>query len=394
LLRTEEMWDAETRATPSGPFTDKGKLGSSKSLYPPRQDVMKSAEDTPSVLMYDQLNPFDAVSQASPVDGEMSHFSWPAPADLPQGDYVLWMEVSREFDHNSTYTPEARPGPNVAYGDYGEPYRGQPSVLYKVPFTIGDAATMATTDAWAGYGDPDGMDGNVRAPDNTITQDTPGSGAQRLALVPGENYRVRVAAGPDPDSVAPSAAGDVASTTTSTSATVTFVAPGDDERMGMAKGYEIRYLVGDEVTEANFATAVEARPTYQMALGGSLQTMVFDKLLPDTKYSIGIRAFDNCSNTSPLVVVDVQTASRQAGEVDACFIATAAYGSVMANDVELLRRFRDLALRNTVLGELAVETYYTFGPAAAGAIGESDLLRWTAREVLAPIVASVRRWTY
>ena len=44
-------------------------------------------------------------------------------------------------------------------------------------------------------------------------------------------------------------------------------------------------------------------------------------------------------------------------------------------------------LRHTVLGELAVETYYTFGPAVAGVVGESDLLRRPrARHVLRPLV--------
>jgi hypothetical protein len=66
----------------------------------------------------------------------------------------------------------------------------------------------------------------------------------------------------------------------------------------------------------------------------------------------------------------------------------------MANDVELLRGFRDSVLRHSVLGELAVETYYTFSPPVAGVIGESELLRWTARTVLAPIVERVRGFSW
>ena len=395
LMRSEPGWDAETHASSFGPYTDKGRFGTNKSLYPPRQDVVKANEDVASVAMFDQLNPFDAVSQASPEDGARARFSWAAPKDLPTGNYVLWMEVSREFDQNSTYSATRYPPPHpIPYEDYGMPYRGQPSVLYKVPFTIGVTTSSATTDAYVGYGDPDGLDGNLRAPDNTITSDVPGSGAQRLALVPGETYRVKVTAGPDPDSLAPSAAGDIASTTTSSTAIVSFVAPGDDERMGMVKGYEIRYLVGEDITEANFDSAIEMRPTFSVVPGGALQTITFDKLLPETTYSIGIRAYDNCSNTSPLTVVDATTLPRSVGEVDACFIATAAYGSLLANDVEMLRRFRDLAMKHSVLGELAVETYYTFGPTAAGIIGESELLRWTAREVLAPIVTRVKSWTF
>jgi len=58
----------------------------------------------------------------------------------------------------------------------------------------------------------------------------------------------------------------------------------------------------------------------------------------------------------------------------------------------LLRRFRDTALRSNVLGELAVETYYTFGPAPAGVIANSELLRMSARDALAPLIAAVKRF--
>jgi hypothetical protein len=47
-----------------------------------------------------------------------------------------------------------------------------------------------------------------------------------------------------------------------------------------------------------------------------------------------------------------------------------------------------------VLGELAIETYYTFGPAVAGVVGESELLRATARDVLSPIVTWVRTLSF
>ena len=89
-------------------------------------------------------------------------------------------------------------------------------------------------------------------------------------------------------------------------------------------------------------------------------------------------------------MIEVTTAARVGGEIDACFIATAAFGSAMANDVERLRSFRDQLLGKTVLGELAIESYYTFGPALARLIGESELLRATAREALEPIIDSVR----
>jgi hypothetical protein len=95
-----------------------------------------------------------------------------------------------------------------------------------------------------------------------------------------------------------------------------------------------------------------------------------------------------------VIAAQVVTAASKAGEVDACFVATAAYGSRMANDVEMLRHFRDSFLQKTALGELAVETYYTFGPGVAGMVSQSEVLRTTARDALSPIVAWVRRLSF
>jgi len=55
---------------------------------------------------------------------------------------------------------------------------------------------------------------------------------------------------------------------------------------------------------------------------------------------------------------------------------------------------RDGVLRKSAIGELAVEAYYTFGPAIAGMIGESELLRATSRRALAPVVSKVRGFAF
>jgi hypothetical protein len=47
-----------------------------------------------------------------------------------------------------------------------------------------------------------------------------------------------------------------------------------------------------------------------------------------------------------------------------------------------------------VLGELGVEAYYTFGPGVAGVVGQSELLRTTARDALSPIVGRVRKLSF
>ena len=395
----EAAWDALTCASPNASFTDKGVLNplAAKSKYPPRQDVQRApGMDSSSVDQYSMMNTFDAVSQATPLPDTLASLSWPIPETMSTGNYVMWVEVSKEFDHNATYSAAAYPSPTgIPWSEYGEAYRGQPSVLYKVPFTIGTAASKAMTVDYAGYGDPDGQDGLVNPPDATISTGTPGSGAARFALVAdgGDSFRVRVTSRPEFDNSMPGmpAAMEV-DTSASNTALVSFVAPGDDGLTGKVKGYEIRYRTGSAVTAANFDDPQSTDPKIilEVAEPGSTQAFSIERLLPETDYSVGIRAFDDCHNMGDIQVIAFKTPERAIGEVDACFVATAAYGSVMAADVQLLRHMRDSVLRKTVLGELAIETYYTFGPAVAGVIGESELLRATAREALAPIVRFVR----
>lgn len=396
LREDEPRWDvadAGTCATQS--YTDKGKLSTKASLYPPRADLTRRSGDTTDVLAFAEQNPFDAISQATPAVGAPAAFTWSIPPALPSGDYVLFVETSREFDHNATYSTAAYPAPTgIPFGDWGEPYRGQPSIVYRVPFAIGPAATTSTTASYAGYGAPDGADGALRPPDATITSNVVGSGAQRLALTSG-GYRVRITARPEPDFAPPAVPGALAlAGVSSRSASITFTAPGDDGLVGLARGYEIRLVAGDDITEATFDAATPVLAQILPALPGEVQTLELPNLLFETDYVVAIRAHDDCRNTGPIATLRFSTAPRGEGEVDACFIATAAYGSVMAGEVERLRRFRDGALRQTVLGALAVEAYYTFGPALAGVVGESELLRDTARGLLAPVVEAAGHYQH
>jgi hypothetical protein len=389
-LQGEEM-DAMT--CPSAiSLTDKGVFSANTSRYPPRNDLTRLGPDGGDVDMFAMLNPFDVVSQPTPLFGVDPRASYEISPDLPAGEYVLWVEVSKEVDMNGDYNELVYPPPVVNFSMYGEPYRGQPSVVYRVPIDLRALPSQGTAENYFGYGAPEGEDGAIRPPDGTISMAT-GSGGARLALLSdgGTMYRVRVSAGEEPDATPPDSPSSVNLVdVTAGSATLQLVAPGDDGLVGSVKGYEVRYLVGETITEANFDGARLVTTQDAIVGPGELQTITIEGLLPETEYSVGIRAFDNCRNAAPLVVIPVTTDNRAQGSVDACFVATAAYGSELAGDVDMLRRFRDAMLRKTVLGELAVEAYYTFGPSAAGVIGESDLLRATARRALAPIVSRAR----
>lgn len=392
-LRSDEAgWDTGT--CPSTIYTDKGKLSSSqKSNYPPRSDVSAKGTDSDDVNRYRQINIFDSVSRATPLPNVAARLSRTVPSTVPPGDYVLWVEVSKEFDHNGSYSTTARPGPlDISYAEYGEPYRGQPSVIYQVPVTLNDSVFTAQTTDYIGYGDPDGRDGDLNPPDASISTGTPGSGAARLALVPDGvgSYRIKVTSRPETDNVAPSAPREPMVTKSEKgSATITFEAPGDDGGSGRVTEYQVRMRAGQPLDEASFDSATPVSTVIEPDEAGQLQVLTVSGLLPDTQYYVGVRGVDDCGNVGPLMVVAIQTEQRQVGEVDACFVATAAYGSLMANQVEMLRHFRDSMMGRSVLGELAVTAYYTFGPTVAGVVGESELLRTTARTALDPVVRKV-----
>jgi hypothetical protein len=65
-----------------------------------------------------------------------------------------------------------------------------------------------------------------------------------------------------------------------------------------------------------------------------------------------------------------------------CFIATAAYGSQTAAELDTLRAFRDSVLIKSEAGRLAVDTYYRLSPPLAEYIAAHESIRTLVREML------------
>jgi len=73
-----------------------------------------------------------------------------------------------------------------------------------------------------------------------------------------------------------------------------------------------------------------------------------------------------------------------------CFIATAAYGTPTAEQIDVLREFRDVVLLESTLGSQFVTLYYQLSPPVADFIAGSDLLRTLVRELLVdPVVWTI-----
>ena len=70
-----------------------------------------------------------------------------------------------------------------------------------------------------------------------------------------------------------------------------------------------------------------------------------------------------------------------------CFIATAAYGAPMAEEIQILRQFRDEYLLTNPLGQALVDLYYSVSPPIAEFITERPRLKPIVRVGLVPAFA-------
>jgi hypothetical protein len=78
---------------------------------------------------------------------------------------------------------------------------------------------------------------------------------------------------------------------------------------------------------------------------------------------------------------------------DRCFIATAAYGTETASQLDILRDFRDQVLLENALGSRFVEAYYKLSPPVADFIAKNDFLRAVVREALVDPVVHLLQWS-
>mgnify|MGYP001332329653 CR=1 FL=1 len=83
--------------------------------------------------------------------------------------------------------------------------------------------------------------------------------------------------------------------------------------------------------------------------------------------------------------------SKASAQKKGCFIATAAYGTPMARELRILRRFRDNKLKTNNLGIQIVTFYYRISPPIAVRIANSERLRALTRYCLKPVIQILTR---
>jgi Fibronectin type III domain len=411
------VFEVDAISCPTGMFNSaKGRFDPMQppSWYPPRNDltsfgpndcdiIPRAGNQCPntSARHFSEVNDLDAVASATPPYGGPFSATWPVPTDLPDGPYVLVVEVNKEFDQNASHMYEA-------FLDTALPDNalrnniGQPSVVWKVPFQL-DRKTpvQAAVTAMAGYGDWDGETGTLHAPDSTIS-DTPGSGSGRLMAFsrtaidggPPVTGRVHVTTEvpltPEMCAMLPPGNGVVEGLqvldVTDKDARVEFTEAHD--RGKPVSSYEIRYLVGGSMTLEQFLQATPA-PLVDPGMPGAKASVKLMELKPNLTYTVGVRVRGGCVNEGPLAQATFTTKVPMFKQLSGCFVATAAYGSALEPQVMALRRVRDRARDGNRFAAVSVGLYERASPPLADLLRGTEAGRALVRSALSPVVGVI-----
>ena len=161
-----------------------------------------------------------------------------------------------------------------------------------------------------------------------------------------------------------------------------------------------RVDIGDPVSEATHSLSEwgpiqpDASGGYygDLANGGSPDYTSVDKKCRVTHFpggaedwaAITLDAGEVIANRLVMRVLDGMTGTPPPS---GCFIATAAYGTSTAEEIDTLRAFRDEVMLENSLGSQLVNLYYEVSPPVADFISEHDVLRTLVRELLVDPVA-------
>jgi hypothetical protein len=128
------------------------------------------------------------------------------------------------------------------------------------------------------------------------------------------------------------------------------------------------------------------RVTVDPANNTATATEIFVASVDDTAVPEIITVYPTPITYDTLTFSLKPTSLKPTGGGSGCFIATAAFGSSLAGQVQILRQFRDMYLLTNDFGRQFVSWYYRNGPDAANYIKDKPLLKAAVRVALYPLI--------
>jgi hypothetical protein len=405
-----------------------------RSLYPPRMDIGARCSDQTTCYDHADVERYaadaravmpelDSITRATPPGDVPQKVLFNVPTTWPPGQYRALIEVNVEGDYNARWSDLRAPTPlnpvdawdSYAF-EYGYAYRGQPSIVYEVPFTLDARAARFSTDrplgrsSWDVWSETYGQLEPV-----SIAQDDPealafegGSGIDRLRSdAEGQRFTLEVRP-PGASESGIQAVGPIAQLSLHvhpdplrSHAWVQLSFQAADSKAPLHE-YEVRIATEPMNDDATFiqlgrpaknATLSREGATALMlpvdAPAGSMISSVIGDLSALTHYYVGVRATDLDNRHGPVAVAEITTTKQTFATVSPCFIATAAYGTPLAKEVTVLRRFRDRQLLSNAAGRELVDAYYAVSPRMARSLEQQPRLRATVRALLWTLTAAI-----
>jgi hypothetical protein len=150
------------------------------------------------------------------------------------------------------------------------------------------------------------------------------------------------------------------------------------------------------ISEYNFSTPYPSSVPIANASSAAEIVLLLVNTSGDTTQNANFSTDGSTSSTAPVTPTADTTTSRatpiivsSGGGGGGCFIATAAYGSYLHPQVQLLRDFRDTRLLTNASGRAFVALYYRLSPPVAGFIAGHGSLRLLVRLLLTPLVLAI-----
>ena len=341
-------------------------------------------------------------------------------------DYRLFIEVNVEGDYNDGFNERSYPTPKTPETawdnwakEFGYPYRGQPSVVYAIDFTL-DGASTGSTLAPLGYGSVHGDSGVLSPMGPSISDDAKtrqGSGADRLLLQGSERANLRVLMSDSAYCMGNGPPGAVQELKVApypderhahTWARLSFRTPESPRPVGSyvveiraeGKDWEQAYTPDSEEELLPVALDVCAdpqNPGQDRCIGlpaGSELTVTLSGLMQQTRYEVRVSARDReCGNAR-------RGQQRQAYHARARHSPPSRPASWPPPPTarrwlarcRCCARYATATWRPPPCGRAFIDFYYTVGPTLAEPVREHPWLASAVRFVLTPVVRLAAWW--